>query len=227
MLAWLSVWSEVQTCIWPSWCHCHTPSFCFSRIQIGFTFLVPAHPASPWQRAVKRVCVCMLFRVLFWLHVCISSCRLLHVNKIAENWYSQAAQGGVLVRKRRFVSFVGRKYLLHVLEFFIFNIRVAFTTSQQPPPLYRSTCISRHLQLRTGGFCWCKVSLPACPCWRQPARSYWGEDAGVLLNSVVCTVSVPLCWFKKSSTKLCMSCSLREIHSGCGTVPGLPCEIRS
>jgi len=27
---------------------------CFSKIQIGFTFLVPAHPG---QRAVKRVCV--------------------------------------------------------------------------------------------------------------------------------------------------------------------------
>ena len=23
MLVWLSVWSKVQTCIWPSWCHCH------------------------------------------------------------------------------------------------------------------------------------------------------------------------------------------------------------
>jgi len=31
---------------------------CFSRIQIGFTFLVPAHLGSPGQRAVKRVCVC-------------------------------------------------------------------------------------------------------------------------------------------------------------------------
>jgi len=30
---------------------------CFSRIQIGFTFLVPAHPCSPGKRAVKRVCV--------------------------------------------------------------------------------------------------------------------------------------------------------------------------
>ena len=30
---------------------------CFSKIQIGFTFLVSAHPASPGQRAVKRVCV--------------------------------------------------------------------------------------------------------------------------------------------------------------------------
>ena len=32
---------------------------CFSKIQIGFTFLVPAHPGSPGQRAVKRVCACV------------------------------------------------------------------------------------------------------------------------------------------------------------------------
>jgi len=30
---------------------------CFSKVQIGFTFLVPAHPGSPGKRAVKRVCV--------------------------------------------------------------------------------------------------------------------------------------------------------------------------
>ena len=30
---------------------------CFSKIQIGFTFLVPAHLDSPVQRAVKCVCV--------------------------------------------------------------------------------------------------------------------------------------------------------------------------
>jgi len=29
----------------------------FSKIQIGFDFLVPAHPGSPGQRAVKRVYV--------------------------------------------------------------------------------------------------------------------------------------------------------------------------
>ena len=32
---------------------------CFSKIQIGFTFLVPAYPGSPWQRAIKWVCVCV------------------------------------------------------------------------------------------------------------------------------------------------------------------------
>jgi len=33
-------------------------------------------------------------------------------------------------------------------------------------PLYS---VSQHLQLRTWGFCSCKILLPTCPCWRQPA----------------------------------------------------------
>ena len=32
---------------------------CFSKIQIGFTFLVVAHLGSPGKMAVKRVCVCV------------------------------------------------------------------------------------------------------------------------------------------------------------------------
>ena len=30
---------------------------CFSKIQTGFTYLIPAHPGSTGQRAVKRECV--------------------------------------------------------------------------------------------------------------------------------------------------------------------------
>jgi len=39
---------------------------CFSKIQISFTFLVPAHPGSPGQRAVKWVwlCVCVVNNML-------------------------------------------------------------------------------------------------------------------------------------------------------------------
>jgi len=32
---------------------------CFSKIQTGFTFLVPAHSGSLGQRAIKQVCVCV------------------------------------------------------------------------------------------------------------------------------------------------------------------------
>jgi len=34
---------------------------CFSKIQIGFTFLVLSHLGGPGKRAVKRVCVLLVF----------------------------------------------------------------------------------------------------------------------------------------------------------------------
>jgi len=43
---------------------------CFSKIQIGFAFLVPAHLGSPGKRAVKRVCVCIISQVC---SVCLST----------------------------------------------------------------------------------------------------------------------------------------------------------
>jgi len=41
---------------------------CFTKIQTGFTFLVLAHPGSPGQRAVKRVCVCVVMHVQTFIH---------------------------------------------------------------------------------------------------------------------------------------------------------------
>ena len=61
VLAWLSVWSKVQTCIWPQLMPLLLTVSCFSEIQIGFTFLVLAHPGSPRKRAVKWVCVQVYF----------------------------------------------------------------------------------------------------------------------------------------------------------------------
>jgi len=58
VLVWLSVWSKLDL---------HMAQLmplplsvsCFSKIQLGFTFLVPAHLGSPRKRAIKRVCVCV------------------------------------------------------------------------------------------------------------------------------------------------------------------------
>jgi len=44
---------------------------CFSKIQIGFTFLVPAHLRSPGKRAVKRVCV--LLQTIYFLIIAAKS----------------------------------------------------------------------------------------------------------------------------------------------------------
>ena len=45
---------------------------CFTKIQIGFTFLVPANLGSPGKRAVKQVCVCVLVYIVI---VCYCSVR--------------------------------------------------------------------------------------------------------------------------------------------------------
>ena len=43
---------------------------CFSKIQIGFAFLVPAHLGSPGQRAIKWMCVhvCVCVSVIAWMY---------------------------------------------------------------------------------------------------------------------------------------------------------------
>ena len=57
MLAWLSVWSEVHTCIWPSWCHCHSLSLASvkSRLVLPFwyrlTWVIP-------EKGPINGCVC-------------------------------------------------------------------------------------------------------------------------------------------------------------------------
>jgi len=60
VLAWLSVWSEVQTCIWPSWCHCHSLSLALvkSRLVLPFwyrpTWVVPVK--GPLNGCVCAAC---------------------------------------------------------------------------------------------------------------------------------------------------------------------------
>ena len=58
---------------------------CFSKIQIGFTFLVPAHPGSPRKRAIKRVCVTvwMVKRSILHHHTKFREDRSIHCWDIA------------------------------------------------------------------------------------------------------------------------------------------------
>jgi len=49
---------------------------CSSKIQIGFTFLVPAHPGRPGQRAVKRgVCVCVTSFTRHFHYILATDCK--------------------------------------------------------------------------------------------------------------------------------------------------------
>ena len=62
---------------------------CFSKIQIGFTFLVPAHPGIPGQRAVKRVCVCCVC-VNAQVHLLINYTRILLRQALSVGMYRVA-----------------------------------------------------------------------------------------------------------------------------------------
>jgi len=81
VLARLSVWSKVQTCIWPSWCHCHSPSLASLKSRLVLPF---------WYRLTQVVlekgplngCVCVflylsgknggIFSSMFWYqHDCV------------------------------------------------------------------------------------------------------------------------------------------------------------
>ena len=57
---------------------------CFSKIQIGFTFLVPARPGSPGKRAVKRVYVCVCVCLSGVLAVVLTLCHLNHIRSLTN-----------------------------------------------------------------------------------------------------------------------------------------------
>jgi len=50
---------------------------CFSKIQIGFTYLVPAHLGSPGPRAVKRACMRACVRA------CVRACMFFLISVIS------------------------------------------------------------------------------------------------------------------------------------------------
>ena len=57
VLAWLSVWNEVQTCIWPSWCHCHSLSLASVKSRLVLPFWYQLTRVVPEKRPLNG-CVC-------------------------------------------------------------------------------------------------------------------------------------------------------------------------
>ena len=65
---------------------------CCSKIQIGFTFLVPAHPGSPGKRAVKRVCVCVRLkcvRIEKIEYTCDTCCKGMHSAIVGDSRFDK------------------------------------------------------------------------------------------------------------------------------------------
>ena len=66
VLAWLSVWSKVQTCIWPSWCHCHSLSLASVKSRLVLPFWYWLTWVDP-EKGPLNGCVCVIQP--FWCFV--------------------------------------------------------------------------------------------------------------------------------------------------------------
>ena len=57
VLVWLSVWNKVQTCIWQSWCHCHSLSLASLKSRLVLPCWYWLTWVVPVKGPIKR-CVC-------------------------------------------------------------------------------------------------------------------------------------------------------------------------
>ena len=65
VLVWLSVWGGVQTCIWPSWCHCHSLSLASVKSRLVLPFWYWLTRVVPDKEPLNGcVCVCVCFMPL-------------------------------------------------------------------------------------------------------------------------------------------------------------------
>jgi len=63
VLAWLSVWSDVQICIWPGWYHCHSLYLASLKSRLVLPFWYRLTRVPPDTGALNGcVCVCALGR---------------------------------------------------------------------------------------------------------------------------------------------------------------------
>ena len=70
--SWLSVWSKVQTCIWPSWCHCYSLSLASvkSRLVLPIWYrLTRVVPEKGPLNGCVCVCVCVMTYSRIWRYV--------------------------------------------------------------------------------------------------------------------------------------------------------------
>ena len=130
---------------------------CFSKIQIGFTFLVPAHLGSPGKRAVKRVCVC----VCVWLGKECMTCEPIAGPKImvVKHWTSLylTIEAAVILVKWKMTPINGLFYSmtwvsLLLLSSSVFTIWVSLAIQWQRRQMCAVT--AAHSPALSVGSCW-------------------------------------------------------------------------
>jgi len=74
LLALLSVWSKVETCIWPSWCHCHSLSLASVKTRLVLLFWYRPTWAVPEKGLLNGCVFVSLVKLPLCMHTYDLSC---------------------------------------------------------------------------------------------------------------------------------------------------------
>ena len=85
VLAWLSVLSEVQTCIWPSWCYCHSLSLASVKSRLVLPFWYRLTQVVP-DRGPLNGCVSWLINTITFIYSTSKIYELVYTHY--TDWYS-------------------------------------------------------------------------------------------------------------------------------------------
>ena len=83
VLVWLSVWNKVQTCIWQSWCHCHSLSLASLKSRLVLPCWYRLTRVVPVKGPIKR-CVCVASPGLYTNNLHLAPDRWPHQHLIAQ-----------------------------------------------------------------------------------------------------------------------------------------------
>ena len=143
VLAWLSVWSEVQTCIWPSWCHCHCHSLSLASVKSRLVFpfwyrLTRVVPEEGPLYVRACLCVCALWKPTFMSCVCALTV-LSHVcchwlRSTCDSWWCVLCSvcivdGQWTAANRLFHYKACQGWWRNYLQLSVWDIRVSFVDS--------------------------------------------------------------------------------------------------
>ena len=104
VLAWLSVWSEVQTCIWPSWCHCHSLCLASVKSRLVLPFWYRLTRVVPDKGPLNKcVCVCVVVHFFWLMNACFCFVRFSFFHTKPRDWLGERSP------KWPILSLAGRK----------------------------------------------------------------------------------------------------------------------
>jgi len=104
------------------------------------------------------ICLLYILHIMYYF-VCVCSVGVVHSSVIM---CCTCQADGIAQWHHSYLPFLSTYPFNNITD--VFKFKSILTTTTILRPLYRSTSFRQHLQLKTGGFCQCKVLPPACPC---------------------------------------------------------------